>query len=312
MKIILLHIPFLDCWWWWLLASLVSFLLGLLLGYWLWYKFRRRVVELEEELKGLRLQLTAWEDKNKELQYQLEEGNKEMGGLRNKLHICEADKEILKSKLDQAGAVLGTTEGGSLGVDYASLFPKDNLQIFEGIGAKIEQVLKAAGITTWAQLASSKTEDLVKILEAAGPNYRIHDPSTWARQAQLADENKWAELIAYQKTLGAADGGDSPSKVEKLVLRTLGFSNNPDDLQIIEGIGAKIEQLLKDAGIQNWTDLANASVERLQEILTAGGGSFRLADPGTWAHQAQLASEGKWGELTAYQDFLDAGRTPGA
>lgn len=312
MKIILLQsFSMADCWWWWLLASLVSFLLGLLLGYWLWYKYRRRVTELEEEIKVLNSRLIDWEEKNKELQYQVDEVNKGMVSLRNSLHICEADKEILKSKLDQAGAVLGVTERG-VGIDYASLFPKDNLQIFEGIGAKIEQVLKGAGITTWTQLAASKTDDLVKILENAGPNYRIHDPSSWAHQAQLADTSKWDELIAYQKTLGATDGLDSPSKVEKLVLRTLGFSNNPEDLQIIEGIGAKIEQLLKDAGISNWNELSNTSAERLQEILTAGGGSFRLADPSTWAHQARLASEGKWGELTAYQDFLDAGRTPGA
>lgn len=312
MKIILLQqFAFTDCWWWWLLFSLVSFLLGLLLGYWLWYKYRRRVGELEAEVKALQSKLTDWEEKNKELQYQIEEANKEMSSLRNKLHSCEADNQILKSKLDQAGAVLGATERG-LAVDYNSLFPKDNLQIFEGIGAKIEQILKRAGITTWAQLASAGTDELVRILEEAGPNYRIHNPSSWPQQAQLADAGKWEELIAYQKQLGATGTGDSPSKVEKLVMRTLGFSNNPEDLQIIEGIGPKIEQLLKDNGIQTWNDLANTSVERLREILDAGGPSFRISDPGTWAHQAKLASEGKWGELTAYQDFLDAGREPGA
>ncbi len=312
MKIILLQqFSISDCWWWWLLASLVAFLLGLLLGYWLWYKYRARVTELEAEVKGLNSKLVDWEEKNKELQYQVEEVNKELTNLRNKLHLCEADKDVLKSKLDQAGAVLGVTDRG-IGVDYGSLFPKDNLQIIEGIGAKIEQVLKMAGITTWAQLATSKTDELVKILENAGPNYRIHDPSSWPQQAQLADSGRWDELIAYQKTLGSTDGGESPSKLEKLVLRTLGFSNNPEDLQIIEGIGAKIEQLLKDAGIRTWSELANTSVERLQEILDAAGTGFRLADPGTWAHQAKLASEGKWGELTAYQDFLDAGRDPSA
>jgi predicted flap endonuclease-1-like 5' DNA nuclease len=292
------------------LASLGAFLIGLLLGYWLWYNYRRRVTVLEGEGKVLQSKLTEWEEKNQELHYQVEEVNKEMTGLRNKLHLCEADKEILKSKLDQAGAVLGVTERG-LGVDYASLFPQDNLQIFEGIGAKIEQVLKMAGVTTWAQLAVTRTDDLVRILEEAGPNYRIHNPSSWAQQAQLADSGRWDELIAYQKTLGATGDGDSPSKVDKLVMRTLGFSNNPEDLQIIEGIGAKIEQLLKDAGIRTWSDLANTSVEQLHEILRAGGGSFRIADPGTWSHQAKLASEGKWGELTAYQDFLDSGRDPG-
>lgn len=309
MRIILLQqFSISDCWWWWLLASLVSFLLGLLLGYWLWYKYRRQVTELEAEAKVLNSRLVDWEKKNEELSYQVEEVNKTLVGLRNSLHICEADKEILKSKLDK----LGSTTGDGGGINYASIFPNDNLQIFEGIGAKIEQILKLAGITTWTQLGAAKTDDLVKILENAGPNYRIHDPSSWPHQARLADAGEWEELMAYQKTLGSTDGGDSPSKVEKLVMRSLGFSNNPEDLKIIEGIGPKIEQLLKNGGIRTWSELANASVERLHEILNAAGDSFRLADPGTWAHQAKLASEGKWGELTAYQDFLDAGRDPSA
>lgn len=310
MKFLLLQIPIADCWWWWLLASLGSFLLGLLTGYWLWYKYYRRVLELEEEGKGLRLRLTDWEEKNKELEYQIEEAKKEVSGLHHNLHLCEADKQILKSKLDQAGAAIVVGSSG-VGVDYASIFPQDNLQIVEGIGAKIEQVLISAGISHWSQLAAAKTEDLVKILENAGPNYRIHNPSTWPHQAQLAHDGKWEELIKYQKTVGSTSEGDSPSKVEKLTMRTLGFSNNPEDLKIIEGIGAKIETLLKDAGISNWIELSNTSTERLQEILTAGGGTFRLANPSTWGHQARLAHEGKWGELIAYQEFLSAGNDKG-
>ncbi len=309
MEIILLQISLADCWWWWLLASLGAFLLGLLLGWWLWYKYRRRSQELESEVVTLKSRLVEWEEKNKELEYQLEELRKADASLKTKLQICEADKAILKNRLDQAGIVVGAPGAG----DYAGVFQNDNLQIVEGIGAKIEQVLKSAGITTWAQLAAAKPSDLSKILEDAGPNYRIHDPTTWPQQAKLANENKWQELVNFQKTLGAgqiAGDGDTPSKVEKLARRILGFSNNPEDLKIIEGIGPKIEQLLKDAGIKTWGDLSMTSVQRIQEILNAAGDNFRLADPNTWPKQAELAANGKWGELIAYQDFLQAGKDP--
>ena len=76
----------------------------------------------------------------------------------------------------------------------------------------------------------------------------------------------------------------------------------------MEGIGPKIESLLKDAGIKNWLALASSEVSRLQDILTSAGDRYRLADPGTWPKQAELAASGKWTELKEYQDFLSGGK----
>lgn len=311
-KIFFLHIiPLSDCWWVWLLWSLGAFLLGLLFGYWLWYKYFRRVKVVEEEKQKLHSELIDWEEKNKELEYQLDELRKADATLKNKLQICEADKAILKNKLDAAGLVLGATPSES----YSTIFKSDNLQIIEGIGAKIEQVLKQAGLSNWALLAAAKADDLTNILENAGPNYRIHDPTTWPQQAKLANEGKWDELVNFQKSLGAGGikgDGDTPSKVEKMAMKILGFSNNPEDLKIIEGIGPKVEKLLKDEGINNWTDLSMTSIQHLREILEKGGESFRLAKPDTWPKQAELAAAGKWGELSTYQEFLDGGVDPTA
>lgn len=310
-NIIFLHIiPLADCWWYWLLFSLVSFLLGLLLGWWLWYKYRQRSVELEEEVASLKRRLTECEDNTTSLQYKLDELHKLEKELQNRLNRCEGDNVILKGRLQEAGVSLGATAPGGR---YAGLFKSDNLQIVEGIGPKIEEVLKNAGISNWALLANSTTDNLVQILENAGSNFRIHDPTTWPQQAKLANEGKWEELIAFQKALDAGQietDRDTPSKVDKLAMKILGFSNNPEDLKIIEGIGPKIEQLLKEAGIKNWSDLAKASTERLQEILAKAGDSFRLAKPDTWPKQAELAAAGKWSELSDYQDFLQGGTDP--
>ncbi len=62
----------------------------------------------------------------------------------------------------------------------------------------------------------------------------------------------------------------------------------PDDLEIIEGIGPKIAGLLKAAGITTFAQLADVDLERVQEILRAA--NLRLADPTTWAEQARLAA----------------------
>lgn len=77
----------------------------------------------------------------------------------------------------------------------------DDLKIVEGIGPKIESLLNNAGILTFQQLAAASVERLTEILEAAGNRYKMHDPSTWARQAQLAFEGKWDELKEWQDTL---------------------------------------------------------------------------------------------------------------
>lgn len=81
-----------------------------------------------------------------------------------------------------------------------------------------------------------------------------------------------------------------------------------DDLKIIEGVGPKIETLLKDGGISTWAELAAAPVERLKEILDAAGPRYQIHDPGSWPAQAKFAAEGKWEELKEYQEMLLGGR----
>jgi large subunit ribosomal protein L27 len=81
-----------------------------------------------------------------------------------------------------------------------------------------------------------------------------------------------------------------------------------DDLKIVEGVGPKIEQLLKDGGINTWVELSEAPVERLQEILDAAGPRYQIHNPSTWPAQAKFAAEGKWEELKEYQDMLIGGK----
>jgi len=67
-----------------------------------------------------------------------------------------------------------------------------------------------------------------------------------------------------------------------------------DDLELIEGIGPKIAGLLKDAGINTFDALSKAPVDKVKEVLEAGGSKFNLAKPETWAEQAALAAKGDW------------------
>jgi large subunit ribosomal protein L27 len=81
-----------------------------------------------------------------------------------------------------------------------------------------------------------------------------------------------------------------------------------DDLKIIEGVGPKIETLLKEGGINTWAELAEAPVDRLKEILDAAGPRYQIHDPSSWPAQSKFAAEGKWEELKEYQEMLIGGR----
>ena len=74
----------------------------------------------------------------------------------------------------------------------------DDLKKIEGIGPKISELLAAGGIPTFQALADANIDAVKAILEAAGPRYRIANPTTWAQQAGLAAAGKWDELESLQ------------------------------------------------------------------------------------------------------------------
>ncbi len=80
----------------------------------------------------------------------------------------------------------------------------DDLTKVEGIGPKIAEHFNAAGINSFAELASTSVDRLQEILTEAGPNFASHNPGTWPKQAELAAAGKWDELKAWQDEL---DGG---------------------------------------------------------------------------------------------------------
>jgi len=77
----------------------------------------------------------------------------------------------------------------------------DNLQLIEGIGPKLESILKKNGIKTFKSLSTTKVATLRSILEKAGPRFNAQNPSTWSKQARFAAAGKFSDLIKFQAKL---------------------------------------------------------------------------------------------------------------
>ena len=78
----------------------------------------------------------------------------------------------------------------------------DDLTRIEGIGPRIAALLKDAGITGFAALATARADRLEAVLAAAGPRFRLAQPATWPQQAALlaaGDEAGFAALVAELK-----------------------------------------------------------------------------------------------------------------
>lgn len=327
----------LSCFWFWFLLSLLAFLLGWLLHWLFTGGLRAQIEELTRERDNYHNAATKWESDYNTLKYKFEELQKDNNSVRNRLAGCEADKATLNARLEAAQAAAGdegevsargglgiadasmdvgaggTTSDAGTGGSYAGLFEKENLQIIEGIGPKVAQVLKGAGIGNWSDLENASVDRLKQILAAAGSKFSLIKPETWPYQAKLANDSQWNKLIQYQRYTDTGvekrGSGKTDSKFEKLAFKAMGFkSTNPEDLKVVEGIGPKIEKLLKADGINTWSDLAAAPVSRLEDILKQAGDKFRLAKPDTWPQQAQLAANGQWQELKKLQDELTGGR----
>jgi len=95
------------------------------------------------------------------------------------------------------------TEGEAAPAHEEAAVPavKDDFTRIEGIGPKVQGLLNAAGIVTFAELAAKTPEELDAIMDAAGSIYKAMDETSWPKQAALAAEGKWDELKQLQDEL---------------------------------------------------------------------------------------------------------------
>ncbi len=77
----------------------------------------------------------------------------------------------------------------------------DDLKVIEGIGPKIEELLNNEGIYKYEQLATTNVDVIRAILDKAGSRFKMHDPQSWASQAEIAQKGEWVKLKEFQDYL---------------------------------------------------------------------------------------------------------------
>ncbi len=82
---------------------------------------------------------------------------------------------------------------------------RDNLLVIEGLGPKSQEVLYAAGITTYRAIAESSPEALANLIRGAG--LRLVRTETWPQQAGLLAAGDQTGFQAFRESLRGGRGG---------------------------------------------------------------------------------------------------------
>jgi predicted flap endonuclease-1-like 5' DNA nuclease len=146
----------------------------------------------------------------------------------------------------------------------------DDLTLVRGIGPKTAATLAEAGITSFAQLAEMDEAQLSGIVQA--PDWQRVDYADWIQQASTLRDTPPAEPV------------------------------RGDELTFIEGIGPKYAELLRDAGITTFGEVAASGEGRLRAIINAP--AWRRVDYPMWIEQARLIVAGEDEALAELQDRL--------
>jgi predicted flap endonuclease-1-like 5' DNA nuclease len=79
----------------------------------------------------------------------------------------------------------------------------DDIEIIEGIGPKIGDLFRENGAGSFDKIMNLSVPAMNAILEKGGSRFKLANPGSWAEQAKLCYENRWAELQTLQDSLSA-------------------------------------------------------------------------------------------------------------
>lgn len=156
-----------------------------------------------------------------------------------------------------------------------------------------------AWIQWWNTLATQNYSTWVSpVIQAWMPWMGQSIEGTWASLADDIDSVLPTASVNAMATLMAIPLGNdlvAPDLIAPAAPACTTAANavTVDDLTRVEGIGPKIAQLLINAGISSYKQLAQAGEAQLKAILKDGGSRYAVANPATWAEQAALLASGQ-------------------
>jgi predicted flap endonuclease-1-like 5' DNA nuclease len=212
-----------------------------------------------------------------------------------KLEALEA--ELAKTKESNA-RFAKEIENNKLSTNVAvnEIATKNNKEISE-LRSKLK--LAEAELTVYAQEKLKAAQQSARVIETPAPTPA---PMVESKPTVVVEETKEEEAPAPAPFATAEASVAIEEEVTAPVAEAI-----KEDLTVVEGIGPKIAEILNNAGIVNYTQLAESKPETITEILLAQGEGYKIHNPGTWPEQAALLRDGKMEEFAALCIELDGG-----
>lgn len=194
-----------------------------------------------------------------------------------------------------AGPV-GTVVGGVVGATVAGLYARlRDSGVNDRFMREISEKLEPGQTALFIVYRGTPGEEMLQTLrdfDASLVYTTLSDEAVAElRQTYEAEsgEEVVEELDVFTAEATEADTEATEADIEPLAARG-------DDLTVIDGIGPKIAEALKAAGIVTFNDLHRASEVQLREVLQEARIVVPRSLP-TWPRQAGMAAAGDWKEL---------------
>lgn len=204
------------------------------------------------------------------------------------------------------------TEFAEIEVDFQNIEAKklSLLNQLKSIASQIDQIVVSNKLEN-ETLVSETIKEAVVDYPAKSMEMEIEEEVEYVVEEQvvMADLEKEEELEEPEQE-DENHGISFSSAVNEINLES--SQADKTNLEIIEGIGPKIKEVLNNARIVTFRDLATTPLYRIKDILDAAGSQFAAHDPSTWVEQAMLAESGEWSQLEELKEYLVAGRVPKA
>ena len=319
------------------LYGLVSFLLGALFGYSLNSKYKRQVVELERDRVRLNSNISNLESDLEGAKKARSNADGEISILHNQLRdrdsrIREAEGKmsLFKKKFEEGSAKIQGKEVNTTSSKTEADLPVGDQKTAEetkGIGSEISEenvsFISSKSIKAFKKITSNedqkrkKKSKSKKLKSKKSSKEQITGKATEPKKRRgrpKGSKNKTTKELPTKASLTGKTKNNptdkvnpTPEKTSKRVAGTRRRGRTPDDLKIIEGIGPKMEEALRNAGVKTFRKMSTMTPEAIKDILVKASTRYGIAQTETWPEQAKLASSKDFEALKTLQDSLNRG-----